>query len=55
MPVDEFWGKLGRINDGNEVPLFRTVCKFMKCLLALPHSSADAEKLFSAVAHHELV
>ena len=50
MPVDEFWGSLGRITDGNEVPLFGTVCKFMKCLLALPHSSADAERLFSAVA-----
>ena len=53
---DEFWGRLGRITDGNEVPLFGTVCKFMKCLLALPHSSADAERLLhSSRANHEIV
>ena len=49
LPIDEFWGRLNLITDGSEVPLFGTVCKFMKCLLALPHSSADAERLFSAV------
>ena len=49
IPVDEFWGRLGRITNGNEVPLFGSVYKFMKCLLALLHSSADAERLFSAV------
>ena len=44
IPVDEFWGRLGHNTDDNEVPFFGTVCKFMKCLFALPHSGADAER-----------
>lgn len=49
MPIDEFWGKVSCITDGSETPVFGNVSKFMKSLLALPHSSADAERLFSAV------
>lgn len=49
LPVDEYWGKLSLITDGSGRTAFPTVCDFMKSLLALPHSSADAERLFSAV------
>lgn len=44
LPVDQYWGQLSLITNA-----FPTVCNFMKSLLSLPHSSADAERLFSAV------
>ena len=49
IPVDEFWGRLNTVTDGTEEAQFTTLCKFMKCLLVLPHSNADTVRVFSQV------
>ena len=41
--IDKFWGKIDEVK-------FPTVLLFIKSLLALPHSNADVERVFSQVA-----
>ena len=41
--IDRFWGEVDEIK-------FPTVSLFVKSLLALPHSNADVERVFSEVA-----
>lgn len=42
-----FWLELRTVKDGNNHPKFSLLSKFMCCLLALPHSSACVERIFS--------
>ena len=49
IPVDEFSGRLTTVTDGTEEAQFTTLCRFMKCLLVLPHSNPDTERVFSLV------
>jgi len=48
MP-QEFWFKLRSIKDGNNQLKFGRLSNFMCCLMALPHSSACVERIFSQV------
>lgn len=44
-----FWQELLEVKDGNNEPKFSTLATFMRDLLALPHSSATAERMFSKI------
>lgn len=43
----KFWLELGDVKDGNNQPKFNILSTFMCSLLALPHSSACVERIFS--------
>lgn len=42
-----FWLELRTVKDGNNEPKFKLLSRFMCSLLALPHSSACVERVFS--------
>ena len=42
-----FWLEIRKITDGNLKPKFDILSRFMCSLLALPHSSAYVERVFS--------
>ncbi|KAF0289875.1 hypothetical protein FJT64_011879 [Amphibalanus amphitrite] len=49
LPPEQYWGAVAKIKDIGNVPAFPTVTKFVQSLLALPHSSAAAERVFSSL------
>ncbi|XP_045510218.1 uncharacterized protein LOC123705479 [Colias croceus] len=46
---EEFWKHVSSIKKGDQSPMFPLLCEFVRKLLALPHSSANVERLFSAI------
>lgn len=44
-----FWQELLQVKDGNNKPRFPNLALFMRDLLALPHSSAAVERIFSKI------
>ena len=46
-----FWHELGNIKDGNNHAKFDKLSRFMCDLMALPHSSASVERVFSQLHH----
>ncbi|GBP63182.1 Gonadal protein gdl [Eumeta japonica] len=46
---EEFWKHVSSIKKGDQSPMFPLLCEFIRKLLALPHSSANVERLFSAI------
>ena len=49
MDPEEFWSKLDDLTDGLGNSQFSNLCQFMHHLMALPHSNADVEHIFSSV------
>lgn len=49
MKPEEFWSKVGKVKHMNNNAMFPHLSKFMKTLLCLPHSSANVERMFSAI------
>ncbi len=49
MKPEEFWSKVGKVNYMDNQPVVPHLSKFMKSLLCLSHSSATAERVFSAI------
>ena len=47
FPVDKFWKKIGDMKKVDGTLKFFVLSELMKSLLVLPHSSADAERVFS--------
>ena len=45
LPVDQYWGHVSHITDGDGRPKFDVVATFMISLLFLPHTNADTEKV----------
>lgn len=44
-----FWSNVRNLRLGNTTVAFPTLCKFVQNILCLPHSSANVERVFSAV------
>lgn len=51
----EFWKHVSSIKKGDQSPMFPLLCEFVRKLLALPHSSANVERLFSAINNMKTV
>jgi hypothetical protein len=49
MEPPAFWLQLKQLTDGNDKPKFDILCELMCTLVALPHSSACVERIFSQV------
>lgn len=47
--METFWLKIKRLKYGDDSPMFPFLGKFITHLLCLPHSSANVERVFSAV------
>ncbi|KAK9881946.1 hypothetical protein WA026_018140 [Henosepilachna vigintioctopunctata] len=45
----EFWKHFLSFRKKDQSPMFPLLCEFVRKLLALPHSSANVERLFSAI------
>lgn len=49
MPMEEMWLKITDCKNFNEEYLFPTLKEIIKIVLSLPHSNAEAERIFSCV------
>lgn len=49
LEFDKFWFKVYEMKNLEMQPLFASICDFVFNLMSLPHSSAAAERIFSAV------
>ncbi|XP_066990850.1 zinc finger protein 862-like [Macrobrachium rosenbergii] len=49
MPVEEFWNHIRKMKTGDDRYEFPVLINFVFSILSLPHSSAAAERIFSAV------
>ena len=47
--IQEFWLIIREMKSGDDTPMFPNLSKLVSGLLCLPHSSATAERIFSAV------
>ena len=47
LDVDQFWNEIACLKKVDGQARFSILPQLMKCLLALPHTSADAERVFS--------
>lgn len=47
--VEEFWCTIKEMKSGDDTPMFPHLSQLVSGLLCLPHSSASAERIFSAV------
>lgn len=47
LTLEGFWCKIFDMENGLDETMFPNLCKFVGPLLALPHSSATAERIFS--------
>lgn len=45
----QFWSDVRNLKLGNTTVAFPTLCRFVENILCLPHSSANVERVFSAV------
>lgn len=46
---ESFWMSVSELRTGDNSPMFENVCDFVFKLLSLPHSSANVERIFSAI------
>lgn len=52
LSIPEMWHELSMIkNFTSETPIFTNISKLAKLVLALPHSNAEAERVFSIINH----
>jgi len=49
LPIDEFWYCISRMKDYSDTYLYQNIYKLAKSCLSLPHSNAEAERIFSIV------
>lgn len=49
LSCDEMWKKIFEMKDTNNEPIFPTLEKLVYAALSLPHSNAEAERIFSIV------
>lgn len=49
LEIDEMWNKIFESKNCNDEPLFPNLEKLVYALLSLPHSNAEAERIFSIV------
>lgn len=49
IKADEFWRHISQIRKGDSSQMFPLLAQFVQNLLTLPHSSANVERLFSAI------
>jgi hypothetical protein len=49
MPIDTMWLKIKKFKDFNDVEKFKTLGILASIVLTLPHSNADAERIFSVI------
>ncbi|KAJ8888785.1 hypothetical protein PR048_008277 [Dryococelus australis] len=49
VSAEEFWFHVKKLNAGDGSPMFPHLISFVEDLLCLPHSSANVERIFSAV------
>ena len=49
LKPEQFWWKLGEVQDGNGQSMFGVLSRLMCCLMSLPVSSACVERIFSQV------
>lgn len=49
LDISIFWKKVSSIKLANNTPAFPTLCEFINNLMALPHSSANVERIFSQI------
>ena len=49
MDPEVFWGRVGKISNGEGTLQFYTLSSFMGSLLCLPHANVDVERVFSSV------
>lgn len=47
--AEDFWANVAQMKGGDGTPLFGSVATFVFHILSLPHSSANVERIFSAV------
>lgn len=47
LPLDEMWQKISVYKDFNDVYKFKNIAKLATIVLTLPHSNAEAERIFS--------
>lgn len=48
--INEFWKKVNNLKSMDDTLTFKNLMKIVKVILALPHSSATAERIFSQLA-----
>jgi len=49
MTVEEAWGKIGSLKNFMDQPIFPELSKLADIVLSLPHSNAEAERIFPIV------
>ena len=49
LRVDEFWWEVGKLEDFEQGKKYSNLCKLANIVMSLPHSNADAERIFSVV------
>ncbi|XP_063990563.1 uncharacterized protein LOC135169455 [Diachasmimorpha longicaudata] len=49
LPVDQFWNEVSELKDFTDSVMFPNLTKLTKIILCLPHSNAEAERIFSIV------
>lgn len=49
LPIDEFWYCISSMKDYFDTYLYQNIYKLAKSCLSLPHSNAEAERIFSIV------
>lgn len=50
MSINEMWHNIGQVNDfTSDTKKFLNISKLEKMVLTLPHSNAEAERIFSVV------
>lgn len=45
--INDFWYKIGEMKNGNGTKMFENISNVGKAVISLPHSSANAERIFS--------
>jgi len=49
MPVPEMWSEIASLKDFSDKEIFPQLTQLACCVLSLPHSNADAERVYSIV------
>jgi len=49
MPLEEAWREISALKNFSDEPVFPELTKLARCAMTLPHSNAEAERIFSIV------
>ncbi|CAI6355385.1 unnamed protein product [Macrosiphum euphorbiae] len=49
LDVEEFWHQISKLEDYSELLIYKNLANLAKLCLCLPHSNAEAERIFSIV------